>query len=45
MDFDYGVGEQGTNEIDLSGFVEDVYLLRIMDAERKNHLARMVVSQ
>ena len=34
-----------TNEIDLSGLVEGVYLLRITDAEGKNHTARLVVKE
>ena len=33
--------EQGTNEIDLSGLVEGVYLLRIMDAEGKVYTNRI----
>ena len=37
--------EQGTNEIDLSGLVEGVYLLRITDAEGRNHTLRMAVSR
>ena len=34
---------RGTNEIDLSGLVDGVYLLRVTDAEGKKHLARVVV--
>ena len=34
---------RGTNEIELSGLVEGVYLLRITDADGKRHLARVVV--
>ena len=34
---------QGMNEIDVSGLVEGVYLLRIMDADGKNHVARVAV--
>lgn len=34
---------RGTNEIDLSGLVEGVYLLRIMDADGENHVARVMV--
>ena len=33
----------GTNEIDLSGLVEGVYLVRIMDADGENHVARVMV--
>jgi hypothetical protein len=33
--------EQGTNEIDLSGLVEGVYLLRITDAEKKVYTNRI----
>ena len=33
----------GTNEIDLSGLVEGVYLVRIMDADGRSHAVRMVV--
>ena len=36
---------QGTNEVDLSGVVEGVYLLRIMDAEGKIHVARVAVKE
>ena len=36
---------RGTNEIDLSGLVDGVYLLRIMDAERKTFMARMIVKE
>ena len=35
----------GTNEIDLSGLVEGVYLVRIMDADGKNHVARVAVKE
>ena len=34
---------RGTNEIDLGGLVEGVYLLRITDADGKNHAARVAV--
>lgn len=34
-----------TNEIDLSGLVEGVYLLRITDTEGNNHAARLVVKE
>ena len=34
---------QGTNEIDLSGLVDGVYLLRIMDADGKSHAVRVMV--
>lgn len=34
---------QGTNEIDLRGLAEGVYLLRITDADGKSHAARVVV--
>ena len=34
---------RGTNEIDLSGLVDGVYLLRVTDAEGKKHMARVVV--
>ena len=36
---------RGTNEIDLSGLVEGVYLLRIKDADGKNHTARVMVKE
>ena len=36
---------RGTNEIDLSGLVEGVYLLRIRDAVGKNHVARVMVKE
>ena len=36
---------RGTNEIDLSGLVDGVYLLRITDAERKTFMARMIVKE
>jgi len=35
----------GTNEIDLSGLVEGVYLVRITDADGKNHAARVAVKE
>ena len=35
----------GTNEVDVSGLVEGVYLLHIFDAEGKNHVARMAVKE
>ena len=35
----------GTNEVDLSGLVEGVYLLRITDAEGRNHTERLVVKE
>ena len=34
---------RGTNEIDLSGLVDGVYLVRIMDADGENHVARVMV--
>ena len=34
---------QGTNEIDLSGLVEGVYLLRIMDAEGKVYTNKITI--
>ena len=34
---------RGTNEIDLSGLVDGVYMLRIMDADGENHVARVMV--
>jgi hypothetical protein len=34
-----------TNEIDLSGLVEGVYLLRLTDAEGRNHTERLVVKE
>ena len=34
---------RGTNEIDVEGLPEGVYLLRITDAEGRNHAARLVV--
>ena len=34
---------RGTNEIDLSGLVEGVYLLRITDVDGRSHAARVVV--
>ncbi len=36
---------RGTNEVDLSGLVEGVYLLRITDADGKSHTARLVVKE
>ena len=36
---------RGTNEVDVSGLVEGVYLMRIMDAEGKNHVARVAVKE
>jgi hypothetical protein len=36
---------RGMNEIDLSGLVEGVYLLRIMDADGKNHVARVAIKK
>lgn len=33
---------RGTNEVDLGGLVEGVYLVRIMDAEGKNYVARVM---
>jgi hypothetical protein len=33
---------RGTNEIDLSGLVDGVYLLRITDADGENHVARVM---
>ena len=36
---------RGTNEIDLSRLAEGVYLLRIADAEGRNHTARVVVKE
>ena len=35
----------GTNEIDLNGLVEGVYLVRIMDAEGKSYTERLVVKE
>lgn len=35
----------GTNEVDLSGLVDGIYLLRITDAEEKNHLTRVAVKK
>ena len=34
---------RGTNEVDLSGLVEGVYMLRITDAEGRNHTVRVAV--
>ena len=34
---------RGTNEIDLSGLVEGVYMLRITDADGKSFATRVVV--
>ena len=36
---------QGTNEIDLSGLVYGVYLMRIMDAKGRSHAERVVVKE
>ena len=36
---------RGTNEIDLSGLVEGVYLLRIMDGDGISHVARVTVKK
>ena len=36
---------RGTNEIDLSELVEGMYLLRITDADGKNHVARVAVKE
>lgn len=36
---------RGTNEIDLSGLVEGVYLVRIADIEGKKHVARVAVKE
>ena len=36
---------RGTNEIDLSGLVNGVYLLRVTDADGKNHVARVAVKE
>ena len=36
---------RGTNEVDLSGLVDGVYLLRITDADGKNHVARVAVKE
>ena len=36
---------RGTNEIDLSGLVDGVYLLRITDAEGERHVARIAVKE
>ena len=35
----------GTNEVDLSGLVEGVYLVRITDADGKNRVARVAVKE
>ena len=34
---------QGTNEVDLSGLVDGVYLLRIMDVDGRSHTMRVMV--
>ena len=36
---------RGTNEIDLSGLSEGVYLLRITDADGKNRMAQVAVKE
>ena len=36
---------RGTNEIDVEGLVEGVYMLRIMDADGICHTARVVVKE
>ena len=36
---------RGTNEINVAGLVEGVYLLCITDAEGRNHTARVVVKE
>ena len=36
---------RGTNEVDLSGLVDGVYMLRITDSEGKSHTARLVVKE
>jgi hypothetical protein len=36
---------RGTNEIDVADLVEGVYLVRITDAEGRNHTARVVVKE
>lgn len=36
---------RGTNEIDLSGLVDGVYLLRITDVDGRSHAARVLVKQ
>ena len=36
---------QGTNEVDLSGLVEGVYLLRITDADGRNRVSRVAVKK
>jgi hypothetical protein len=36
---------RGTNEIDLSGLVEGVYLVRIRDGEGRSYVARVLVKQ
>lgn len=36
---------RGTNEIDLSGLVEGVYLLRITDVDGRSHVARVAVKK
>jgi hypothetical protein len=36
---------RGTNEIDLSGLAEGVYLVRITDENGKSHVARVMVKE
>ena len=36
---------QGSNEINVSGLPEGVYLLRIMDADGRNHALRVAVKK
>ena len=36
---------RGTNEVDLSGLVDGVYLLRITDVDGRNNTARVLVKQ
>jgi hypothetical protein len=36
---------RGTNEIDLNGLLEGAYLLRITDADGKNHVARVAIKK
>ena len=36
---------QGSNEINVSDFAEGVYLLRITDADGKNHVTRVAVKK
>jgi len=35
----------GTNQIDLSGLVEGVYLVRMTDVHGENHTMRVVVKE